>query len=91
MASADGNNGRKWDKNFVVALLSLLISFILGALALLFTVATPELRKCFRLEDSSPAQKPQEMRSSPLPQTAPEPVAPPVEDKKPVQQQAAPL
>lgn len=88
MASADGNNGGKWDKNFVVALLGLLISFILGALALLFTVATPELRKCFRLEDSSPAPQTPKVPPSPLPQPAPEPVALPVEKKKTVQSPA---
>jgi hypothetical protein len=44
-------NDGKWDKNFLLALIGLIISFILGGLALLFTVATPELRDFFGLND----------------------------------------
>jgi ribosomal protein L21E len=71
MASVDGNNGSKWDKNFVVALLSLLVSFILGALALLFTVATPELRQRLGLEEIKPVPPaPEAVTKQPLPQPA---------------------
>ena len=47
-------NSGKWDKNFLLALLGIIVSFILGGLALLFTVATPELRDFFGLKDHNP-------------------------------------
>ena len=47
-------NSDKWDKSFLLALIGIIISFILGGLALLFTVATPELRVFFGLKDRNP-------------------------------------
>ncbi|CAK8716152.1 hypothetical protein GCAAIG_05565 [Candidatus Electronema halotolerans] len=44
-------NDDKLDKNFLIALIGLIISFIIGGLALLFTVATPEMRDFFGLND----------------------------------------
>lgn len=80
MASADGNNGGKWDKNFVVALLSLFAAIA----ALAVAVTTPEIRRCLGLEESSPAPQTPKVPSSPVPQPAPEPVHPPVEGTKTV-------
>ena len=44
-------NDDKLDKNFLLALIGLIISFIIGGLTLLFTVATPEMRDFFGLND----------------------------------------
>ncbi len=62
MASADGKNSGKCDKNFVVAVLAILIGAIV-------TLATPELRKIFGLEQEQPVPVVQETPSKPTAQT----------------------
>lgn len=63
-------NGDKWDKNLILTLIGIIISFILGGLALLFTVATPELRDFFGLNDQNIPATP--APSVPAPKPKPE-------------------
>ncbi len=56
MASADGKNSRKCDKNFVAAVLAIIIGAIV-------TLATPELRNFFGLKDDEPTPVVQETPS----------------------------
>ena len=73
-------NSGKWDKNFLLALLGIIVSFILGGLALLFTVATPELRDFFGLKDHNPpallSTPTASAPSVPAPQQTPEQIQP---------------
>jgi len=64
-------NGKGWDKNFIAPLIGIVISFILGGFALLFTVATPELRKCFGLKEDKPVPQPHVVQPQPLPTPVP--------------------
>lgn len=60
------NNGGKWDKNFVAAV----VAIVVGAVV---TIATPELRKLFCLEKDNPA--PQQQTVQTVPQPSPTPAA----------------
>lgn len=76
-------NGGYWDRNFILTLIGLIVSFLLGGLALLFTVATPELRDFFGLKDHNlSAPLPTSAASAPsvsAPQQKPEPARPRIE------------
>lgn len=61
------NNDSKWDKNFVAAV----VAIVVGAVV---TIATPELRKLFCLEKDNPA--PQQQTVQTVPQPSPTPTAP---------------
>ena len=68
MSPVDGKNGGKWDKNFVAAVLAILIGAIV-------TLATPELREFFGLKEDKPAPVVQEAPSKPAASAPPKPAA----------------
>jgi outer membrane biosynthesis protein TonB len=67
-----GNNGRSWDKNFIIALISLIATVV----GLWFTLATPELRNFFGLKDDNP---PTPVLPAPTPQPEPKAISPKIE------------
>ncbi len=79
-------NGKGWDKNFIVALLS----FIAAVLALVVALTTPELRKCLGLEKDTPAPQQQAVQTLPQPSPTPAASAPPVPVPQPKPEQTRP-
>uniref|UniRef100_UPI00405782FB hypothetical protein n=1 Tax=Candidatus Electronema sp. TaxID=2698783 RepID=UPI00405782FB len=67
-----GNNGRSWDKNFIIALLS----FIIAVIAVVVTITTPELRNFFGLKDGN---TPAPVLPAPTPQPESKTIPPKIE------------